>query len=100
MRSVLTPKQLELLKANGDNAEVSAMVAMADGDALELAARVALGAFGNRGEHADEQTASFDQGYRVACREIACVLRAMRKGHPPSPDELESERLRGMLIGP
>jgi hypothetical protein len=24
----------------------------------------------------------------------------MRKGHPPSPDELESERLRGMLIGP
>ena len=100
MRSTLKPHQLESLKANGQEAEVSKQILLADDDVFELAARVCLGAFGNRSSHADEETANFQQGYRVACREIACVLRAMRKGAPPDRDEFESERLRGMLIEP
>ena len=100
MRPAIRPDQAALLNRNGDRAEVAKQVAMVNGDEFELSARVCLGAYGNRQHHPDEEMASFEQGYRVACREIALVLRSMRRGEPPTKDELESERLKGMLIGP
>lgn len=68
------------------------------GDAFELAARCAEGAWNARtptefaAKLSDSVVAnarlSFELGYRVACAELAIILRAMRKGTPPSKAEL------------
>lgn len=61
------------------------------GDAFELAARCALGAFTTRERRGDESDV-FRVGYLTACKELAVVLRAMRRGGPPSPAELAEAR--------
>ena len=64
------------------------------GDALELAARAALGAWEARkrldmSEFGIDDD-SFEFGYRTAAGELALILRAMRRGAPPDPKELEA----------
>lgn len=59
------------------------------GDALELAARAALGAWEAR-KHSELETDDFELGYRTAAGELALILRAMRRGAPPDPKELEA----------
>jgi len=61
------------------------------GDAFELAARCALGAYQARQRRPDESDV-FRLGYLTACKELAVVLRAMRRGGPPAPAELEQAR--------
>lgn len=72
------------------------------GDAFELAARAALGAWDARNKAPlrmlsyDSQNPgpadpalTFEIGYQTACGELAVVLRAMRHGHPPDKAELD-----------
>lgn len=61
------------------------------GDALEFAARVALGSFAARGVRADESDV-FRVGYLTACKELAMALRHMRAGTHPTPTELDEAR--------
>lgn len=69
------------------------------GDALELGARMALGAWGARAEtkaNLDlddgvgglEAYQAYELGYRTACGELSLILRAMRRGAPPHPADL------------
>lgn len=89
------------------------------GDAFELAARCALGAWDARQSrmHTTEwrgfkEDAQFEIGYRIACVELAIVLRAIRKGAPPDFHEMRNvtrevvsavknteERIPGEFIG-
>jgi hypothetical protein len=62
------------------------------GDALELAARVALGSFKARDRNPDESDV-FRLGYLTACKELAVVLRCMRAGTTPEPGDLPRARL-------
>lgn len=65
------------------------------GDAFELAARCALGAWEARqGREVTTEVKkynldSFELGYKTAAAELALILRAMRKGSPPDKTELE-----------
>jgi len=58
------------------------------GDALELAARAALGAWNIRESALAKHSVEFQVGYQTACGELALVLRAMRRAQPPSAREL------------
>lgn len=74
------------------------------GDAFELGARVALGAWeARKGRPRKERKGAvnsislsidecleFELGYRIAAVELACILRAMRKGGPPDLSELDA----------
>lgn len=57
------------------------------GDALELAARVADGAYRVRPQRPEESEA-FRVGFATAGKEIALLLRAMRKQEMPSAGEM------------
>lgn len=67
------------------------------GDALELGARMALGAWGARqptkaqlatSERDAGEYQCYELGYRTACGELSLILRAMRRGAPPHPADL------------
>jgi hypothetical protein len=62
------------------------------GDALELAARVALGAYAARDKAIDESDV-FRVGYVTACKELAMVLRHMRAGTTPTVQDLRAARV-------
>lgn len=93
-------EQLGRLAAQQDAQDKAAAIAeqlSASGDAFELAARCAEGAWAAR-EKAPIKTVqdptrdaalfNFELGYRVAAAELACILRAMRRGSPPNKAEL------------
>jgi hypothetical protein len=63
-------------------------------DGLELAARVAGEQYRLRAQ--DDPNEAFRKGYAAACEELALVLRAMRKGVPPTFDDFQEARWRAL----
>lgn len=60
-------------------------------DGLELAARVALAAYDGVKARLSPNR-EYRLGYRTALAELAVVLRAMRKGEPPSMEAMGNAR--------
>lgn len=61
------------------------------GDALELCARAAEGAWDARPMAAASKDLEF--GYKLCAAQMALVFRAMRKGAPPSAEDFEAVRV-------